>query len=263
MDAVSVGSVSQFTVSLAAQLNGVTPEAILKIVVIDLVLSGDNAVVIAMAVKSLPGRVARRAAVIGAAGAVILRVLFAALAALLLSVPYLQAIGGIALFWIAYKLLIEEEEGEDRPGEIHGFWEAVRIIIVADAVMSLDNILAVGGASHGNLPLLLFGLALSIPIVLFGSQLLTTLLRRWPVLAYAGAGVLAWTAAEMVVHDAKIRPLLAATPLPRLDLVLIVLATAVTLALGWWSARRMASRAGEGEAAVAEIPSALASEAAE
>lgn len=223
-------------------LDGITLDAVLKIVVIDLVLSGDNAVVIAMAVKSLPEKVARRASIIGAAGAVILRVVFAALAALLLSVPYLQAIGGIALFWIAYKLLIEEEEGEETPGEIHGFWEAVRIIIIADAVMSLDNILAVGGASHGNVTLLLFGLALSIPIVLFGSQFLTTLLRRWPMLAYVGAGVLAWTAAEMVMHDQKVRPVVDGLGVPGLHLVLIAASTVATLVLGWASSRHMAAQ---------------------
>ncbi|MEB3330025.1 MAG: YjbE family putative metal transport protein [Candidatus Sericytochromatia bacterium] len=260
MDAISFGWLAQLTAVLAAQLQGVTPDAVLKIVVIDLVLSGDNAVVIAMAVKALPERVARRAAVIGALGAVVLRVVFAALAAVLLAVPYLQAIGGLALFWIAYKLLIEEEEGGAGPGEIHGFWEAVRIIIVADAVMSLDNILAVGGASHGNLPLLLFGLALSIPIVLFGSQLLTSLLRRWPLLAYVGAGVLAWTAAEMVVHDAKIKPVLDATALPRLDLALVVAATAATLALGWWSARRASSGEGQDAPEALQPPASLAAE---
>ena len=141
---------------------------VLKITVIDLVLSGDNAVVIAMAVRSLPKDIARKASIFGAGAAVALRIAFTAAAALLLHVPFLQAVGGAILFWIAYKLLIEEEEGEERPGEIRDFWEAVRIIVLADLVMSLDNILAVGGASEGNLALMLFGLALSIPLVLFG-----------------------------------------------------------------------------------------------
>ncbi|MEB3198069.1 MAG: TerC family protein [Candidatus Sericytochromatia bacterium] len=223
---------------LGLSLDGISLDAVLKIVVIDLVLSGDNAVVIAMAVKSLPPSIARRAAVIGAAGAVGLRVIFAALAAFLLAVPYLQAIGGLVLFWIAFKLLTEEEEAEERHGEIQSFWEAVRIIILADVVMSLDNILAVGGASHGNITLLLFGLALSIPIVLFGSQILTGMLRRWPLLAYVGAGVLAWTAAEMVVHDKKVGPLLIATGIPYLDYGLAFLATAMVLLGGYWVTRR-------------------------
>lgn len=229
-------------------LEGVTLDAIMKIVVIDLVLSGDNAVVIAMAVKSLPPAIARKAAIIGAAGAVGLRVLFAALAAFLLAVPYLQAVGGAVLFWIAYKLLIEEEDGEETPGEIHNFWEAVRIIILADVVMSLDNILAVGGASHGNIALLLFGLALSIPIVLFGSQVLTGMLRRWPALAYLGSGVLAWTAAEMIVHDKKIGPMIDTLQVARLDTIFCAVATVLVLGLGYLSARRMAAK-NEAEAA--------------
>ncbi len=224
-------------------LEGVTLDAIMKIVVIDLVLSGDNAVVIAMAVKSLPPAIARKAAVIGAIGAVGLRVTFAALAAVLLTVPYLQAVGGAILFWIAYKLLIEEEEGDEAPGEIHNFGEAVRIIILADVVMSLDNILAVGGASHGNIALLLFGLALSIPIVLFGSQVLTTMLRRWPALAYLGSGVLAWTAAEMIVHDKRIGPIVESLHVPRIDLLFSATATVLVLGLGYLAARRMAARA--------------------
>lgn len=223
-------------------LDGVTLEQVMKIVVIDLVLSGDNAVVIAMAVKSLPSAIARRAAIIGAAGAVGLRVVFAAAAAYLLAIPYLQAFGGMILFWIAYKLLIQEEEGEESPGEIHNFGEAVRIIILADLVMSLDNILAVGGASHGNLLLLLFGLALSIPIVLFGSQMLTTVLRRWPALAYVGSGVLAWTAAEMIVHDKKVGPLVDSVGVWHLDTIFQVLATLLVLALGYMAARRMKAK---------------------
>jgi YjbE family integral membrane protein len=231
-------------------LDGVTFDSIMKIVVIDLVLSGDNAVVIAMAVKSLPPAIARKAAIIGAAGAVGLRVVFAAAAAFLLAIPFLQAIGGAILFWIAYKLLIEEEDGEETPGEIHNFAEAVRIIILADLVMSLDNILAVGGASHGNITLLLFGLGLSIPLVLFGSQVLTSMLRRWPALAYLGSGVLAWTAAEMIVHDKKVGPMIDLLNVPRLDTIFCAVATAVVLGLGYLAARRMAARA-EAESAAA------------
>ena len=223
---------------------GITATAVFNIVIIDLVLSGDNAVVIAMAVKSLPPSVARRAAVIGAAGAVGLRIIFTAAAALMLNVQYLQAIGGVVLFWIAYKLLIEEVEGEETPGEIHNFWEAVRIIILADLVMSLDNILAVGGASHGNPLLLLFGLALSIPLVLFGSQLLTTMLRRWPALAYIGSGILTWTAAEMIVHDKAVKLLVdpVLNGVAYYDKIFCAIMTALVLGLGWAAARRMAAK---------------------
>jgi YjbE family integral membrane protein len=218
-------------------MEGVTLDAVLKIIVIDLVLSGDNAVVIAMAVKSLPPQIARRAALIGAAGAVLLRVFFAALAAILLVVPYLQAIGGAILFWIAFKLLVGDEEAHDA-GDVKGFWHAVRIIVLADIVMSLDNILAVGGAAHGNLLLLSFGLALSIPIVLFGSQVLTGLIHRWPLLAYVGAGVLAWTAGEMVLHDKMVGPFVTAFGIARLDTMLTVAATVTVLLAGYWASRK-------------------------
>ncbi|MEB3285420.1 MAG: TerC family protein [Candidatus Sericytochromatia bacterium] len=221
---------------LALTLNGVTLDAVLKIIVIDLVLSGDNAVVIAMAVRRLPPRIARRAAIIGAAGAVILRILFAALAAFLLVVPYLQAVGGLMLFWIAYKLLIEDGDDQEIE-EVQGFWQAVRVIVWADLVMSLDNILAVGGAAHGNLVLLVFGLALSIPIVLFGSQILTGLLHRWPALAYAGAGVLAWTAGEMLLHDAKVSPWVAGVP--GLERVALVSTTCLVLLAGYLMKRKL------------------------
>lgn len=211
---------------------------VLKITVIDLVLSGDNAVVIAMAVRSLPKDIARKASIFGAGAAVALRIAFTAAAALLLHVPFLQAVGGAILFWIAYKLLIEEEEGEERPGEIRDFWEAVRIIVLADLVMSLDNILAVGGASEGNLALMLFGLALSIPLVLFGSQILASLLQRWPVLAYIGSGVLAWTAGRMVVHDEILHKYLSALNIPQMELVLPGIATAVVIGAGFLASKR-------------------------
>lgn len=231
---------------MAGFLDGVTLEQVLRIVAIDLVLSGDNAVVIAMAVKNLPTDIARKAAVAGAMGAVGLRILFTAMAAFVLNIPLLGALGGLVLFWIAYKLLIEEEEGEDAPGQITSFWEAVRIIILADVVMSLDNILAVGGAAHGSLALLLFGLAVSIPIVLFGSQLLSAALHRYPWLAYLGSGILAWTAAEMITHDPKVKLVLegqmGATGLGPTQYGIQAVCTALTLGLGFLASRRMAAR---------------------
>jgi YjbE family integral membrane protein len=176
--------------------------AALSIVIIDLTLSGDNAVVIGMAAHRLPARQRRLAVVLGAGGAVGLRVIFTGLAALLLDIPLLKAAGGLVLAWIAYKLLREEEE-EAGPSHKHGesLADAVRIIVLADVVMSLDNILAVGGASHGNLQLLLFGLALSMPIVMFGSSVLAALMSRLHWLVYLGAAVLAWTSGQMIVED--------------------------------------------------------------
>ncbi len=179
---------------------------VLNIVAVDLLLSGDNAVVIAMAVASLPKELARKAAIWGAVGAVGLRIVFAALAALLLGIPLLEAIGGLLLFWIAWKLLVGEGDDDENPaGQVTHFFHAVRTIILADVVMSLDNILAVGGASHGDLKLLLFGLALSIPIVLFGSSLLTKVLHRFPAIAYVGAAILVNLAAQMFLNDKFVR----------------------------------------------------------
>ncbi len=174
--------------------------AVLSIVIIDLVLSGDNAVVIGMASRRLPPEQRRKAIIFGAAGAIGLRITFTAMVALLLGIPFLQAIGGAVLVWIAFKLLRQEhDEANVREGA--NLFDAVRTIIIADVIMSLDNILAVGGAAHGNLALLLFGLALSMPIIMFGSNLVATLMNRLPWLVYLGSAVLAFTAGEMIFED--------------------------------------------------------------
>jgi YjbE family integral membrane protein len=178
-------------------------KAVLSIVMIDLVLSGDNAVVIGMAARRLPPGQQRQAMVLGAGGAVGLRVLFTAMAALLLDIPLLQAIGGLVLIWIAYKLLRDEAK-EHTVREGNTLFEAVRTIVLADVIMSLDNILAVGGAAHGSLWLLIFGLMLSMPIILFGSRLVAALMNRLPWLVTVGSAVLAYTAAEMILKDPKI-----------------------------------------------------------
>jgi YjbE family integral membrane protein len=226
--------------------------ALINIIIIDLVLSGDNAVVIAMAVQHLPPNIARKAAILGAMGAVGLRVIFTALAAFLLAVPLLQAIGGAVLFWIAYSLLIEKEEDDLGGKEVHSFGDAIRIIIMADVVMSLDNVLAVGGAAHGDLRLLLFGLALSIPLVLFGSSFLTGVLRKWPVLGYLGSAVLAWTAGRMIVHDKVVHGWLAPMNLPLLDNLLPSMAVTIILALGYFANERMKKQYATAKAARTE-----------
>jgi YjbE family integral membrane protein len=177
-----------------------TLQAIISIIIIDLVLSGDNAVIIGMAARQLSPENRRRAILIGGAGAVGLRIIFTALAALLLGVPFLQAAGGLLLLYIAYKLVTQKEH-DASVSEAHSLSQAIRTIILADVVMSLDNILAVGGAAHGNLWLLLFGLALSIPIILFGSGLVATLLNRYPFLLYVGVIVLIHTAIAMILED--------------------------------------------------------------
>ena len=171
-----------------------------SIVLIDLVLSGDNAVVIGMAVRDLPGQLRKQAILVGTLGAIGLRVTFTILAALLLEVPYLRTVGGFLLFWIAAKLVRGEEE-EAHVNSAASFWQAVTLIIVADFTLSLDNILAVAGAANGHLGLLTFGLFLSIPILMLGSAAIAQLLNRWPWLNWVGALIIVWAGAQLISHD--------------------------------------------------------------
>ncbi|MFZ5816690.1 MAG: TerC family protein [Bacillota bacterium] len=174
---------------------------VLSVILIDLVLSGDNALVIGMACANLPARQRRAGILCGALAAIALRICLAAGAATLLQVPWLQAAGGLLLLWIAYKLSRGEPEGGHRVAPATGLWQAVRTIALADLVMSVDNVLAVGGVARGNIGLLLFGLGLTIPIIIGGSTLVAALLRLAPWLVHAGAAVLAWTAGVMVTED--------------------------------------------------------------
>lgn len=171
-----------------------------SIVLIDLVLSGDNAVVIGMAARRLSDENRRKAIVWGGVGAVGLRVIFTVAAALLLGLPYLQAIGGVLLLWIAYRL-VKPSHQEAHVREAGSLSDAIKTIILADVVMSLDNILAVGGAAHGHLGLLIFGLMLSIPILMLGSNLVARLLQRLPILLYIGVFVLVHAAIGMILGD--------------------------------------------------------------
>lgn len=175
-------------------------EAVISIIIIDLVLSGDNAVVIGMAARRLSDDNRRRAILWGGAAAVGLRMLFTILAALLLEIPYLQLGGGLLLFWIAYRLL-KPGAHEEGVNEAQSLGQAIRTIVLADVVMSLDNILAVGGAADGHLGLLVFGLLLSIPILLLGSDLVARVMGRFPGILYIGVLVLLHTATSMVLED--------------------------------------------------------------
>jgi YjbE family integral membrane protein len=175
--------------------------ALLGIVLIDLVLSGDNAIVIGMAVRNLPPQQKRVAILGGTAGAVILRVILTALAALLLRVPLLQAAGGLVLVWITYRLLSPSGHGDGADHSGDSFGQAIRMIILADVSMSIDNVLAVGAAAQGDLVLLLFGLSLSLAIIMAGGSLVATLLGKLPWLIYVGGGVLLILAGEMIAED--------------------------------------------------------------
>ncbi|WP_449600506.1 TerC family protein [Paenibacillus sp. Marseille-Q9583] len=178
-----------------------------EILMINLVLSGDNAMVIAMASKDLPEKHRKIAVWWGAAGAVILRCLLTFVAVLLLKIPYIQAGGGILLLWIAFKLLLEEEE-DLRVAETSSVWKSIRTILVADFIMSLDNVLAIAGLAKGDLALIVIGIALSIPIVVWGSGLIVGWLHRFPLLVFIGAYILAFTAGDMMLQDAKLGTML-------------------------------------------------------
>ena len=214
-----------------------------SIVVIDLLLAGDNAVVIAMAVRGLPSQQRRRGIVFGALAAVLLRVVLTFFVAQLLRLSFVKLAGGLLILWVAMKLFSQGEE-EDKAGRsAAGVWEAIKIIVVADATMSLDNMLAVGGASHGNPFLLLFGLALSIPFVIFTSDLLSRLMDRFPVVVYAGAGILGKVSAEMLLTDPFVQARLAVSR-PALYAAEAFLAAGLVL-MGWLLTRRRARASAE------------------
>ena len=189
--------------------------ALFAIVVIDLVLAGDNAIVIALAARSLPADLRRRAIIWGTAGAIGVRAVMSLAVVALLKIPGLQATGGLLLVWIAYRLLVPVDksagEAAGKPSAA-GFWPAIRTIVMADAVMGLDNVLGVAGAAQGSFLLVILGLLISVPIVVWGSTLILSLVDRYPAIIYLGAGVLAWTAAVMLVHEPLLKDWLAAQP---------------------------------------------------
>jgi YjbE family integral membrane protein len=171
-----------------------------QIIMINIVLSGDNAVVIALASRSLPPRQQKQAILFGSFGAIVLRILLTFVAVYLLSQPYLKIIGAVLLFWIGVKMLIPEDDEAELDSSEH-LWSAIKTIIIADLVMSLDNVLGVAAAAKGSLILLVLGLAISIPLIIYGSTLLLKLMQRWPIIITAGGGVLGWVAGEMMVTD--------------------------------------------------------------
>lgn len=181
---------------------------LLSIVLIDLILAGDNAVIIAMAVRSLPRKQRTKGIALGAGAAVILRVILTFFAAQLLQVQFIKFIGGAVILWIAVKLFVEGAPGEEDHKEAKTLWQAIWVIIIADITMSTDNVLAVAGASKGNVFLLLFGLGLSIPFVVFTSNLLAMLIDKYPYVIYIGAAVLGRVGGEMMITDPFITNLL-------------------------------------------------------
>ncbi|MFZ5827899.1 MAG: TerC family protein [Bacillota bacterium] len=201
-------------------MDGLT--GVLSVILIDLVLSGDNALVIGMACAGLPPEQRRTGILYGSLAAIALRISMAVGAATLLRVPWLQAVGGILLLFIAYKLSRGSEESDHAIAPSASLWDAIRTVALADLVMSLDNVLAVGGVARENLSLLLFGLALTIPIIIWGSALVAGLLRRAPWLIHVGAAVLAWTAGAMIAENPALRLRSDSPLMPALACVLVL-----------------------------------------
>ncbi|HUU24403.1 MAG TPA: TerC family protein [Methyloceanibacter sp.] len=176
--------------------------AVLQIIWIDLLLSGDNAVVIALACRKLPASQRAMGIALGTLVAIALRIVFTGLVTTLMTMPYVKLIGGVLLIWIAIKLLTgEEDNGGDKVESSSSLWQAVKIIAIADAVMSLDNVIAIAMAARGSYALLMFGLAVSIPLIMAGAAIVMELLERFPIIVWAGAALLGWIAGEIISKD--------------------------------------------------------------
>lgn len=178
--------------------------SVMKIMASNIVLSGDNAVVIAMASRNLPDGVRQRAIFLGSLGAILLRIVFCAIVGLLLGAPYLKLVGGALLFWIGIKLIMEEEDGDANIKGHVTLFAAITTIVVADAVMSLDNAIAIAASAHGNMALITVGLLLSIPIIMLGASLISKLLDRYAWLGLAGAALIGWIGGEIIAGDGRV-----------------------------------------------------------
>ena len=214
--------------------------ALLAIVLIDLVLAGDNAIVIALAARNLPSPLQKKAIVWGTVGAIAVRSLMTVGVVWLLKIPGLMLAGGLGLLWIAFRLLADTADDSHCGPSATTFWGAMKVIIAADALMGVDNVLGVAGAAHGSMALVVIGLLVSVPIVVFGSSLVLKLVERFPFIITLGAAVLAYTAAKMIVGEPWLDPLFDPDggwhALARQGTY--VLAIAGVLGLGWWTTRR-------------------------
>lgn len=182
--------------------------ALFQIAIINILLSGDNAVVIALACRSLPPKQQKQAFIVGSVGIVVLMTVLTAFAAYLLTLPYIEIIGSVLLLWIGIKLLMSDD-GDGNIKDSSNFWDAVKTIIIADIVMSLDNVLGMAGAARGHLGMLMLGLVITIPLILFGSAMIMKLMERFPIFVTGGAGLLGWVAGEMAVADPGIKAFVA------------------------------------------------------
>jgi YjbE family integral membrane protein len=214
--------------------------ALLAIILIDLVLAGDNAIVIALAARGLPPEYQNKAILWGTVGAIVVRSAMTVGVVWLLKIPGLMLVGGLGLLWIAYKLISDTSADEHQGVGATTFWGAMKTIIVADALMGVDNVLGVAGAANGSFDLVVIGLLISIPIVVLGSKLVSRLVEKWPVIIHLGAAVLAFTAAQMIINEKLLDPIFdGGETINQLARgATYVLAIAGVLGLGWWATKR-------------------------
>lgn len=211
--------------------------ALMAIILIDLVLAGDNAIVIALAARSLPSHLQKKAIIWGTVGAIVVRSVMTLGVVWLLKVPGLMLIGGLGLVWIAYKLLADQG-GDEHDGPMAStFWGAMKTIVVADALMGVDNVLGVAGAAHGSFDLVVIGLLISVPIVVFGSSVVLKLVERFPIIIQLGSAVLALTAAKMIVSEPMLSDFFA-DGRAWARWTIYVVAVVGVLAAGWWANQR-------------------------
>ncbi len=230
--------------------------ALLAIVLIDLVLAGDNAIVIALAARNLPPHLQKKAIAWGAVGAIAVRSVMTVGVVWLLKIPGLMLVGGLALLWIAYKLLVDQGGKEHDDPVATTFLGAMKTIVVADALMGIDNVLGVAGAAQGSFGLVVIGLVISVPIVVFGSTMVLKLVERFPVIIKIGAAVLALTAAKMIVSEPLLDPIYGSTGAPSslqalqtvAEYVTYALAVAGVLGAGVWATRRSKTKNHNGQA---------------
>ena len=209
---------------------------LMKIIWINIILSGDNAVVIALAARTLPPEQQRKAILFGSGAAVVFRIVLTVVAVKLLALSYLQVIGGALLLWIGVQLLSGEDEEEGEAKEHGGLMAAVRTILIADIVMSLDNVIAVAAAAKGSTSLLIIGLAISIPLVIFGSTLMIKLMERFPIIVTLGAALIGWVGGETIASDVALKSTLEANP--SLHYIAAAVGAAVVIGLGKFLQKR-------------------------
>ena len=218
--------------------------ALLAIILIDLVLAGDNAIVIALAARNLPANLKKKAIIWGTIGAIIVRSLMTLGVVWLLQIPSLMLFGGLGLLWIAYRLIAEDGGNDEHGPMATTFWGAMKTIVIADALMGVDNVLGVAGAAHGSMDLVVIGLLVSVPIVVFGSTMVLRLVERFPIIIQLGSAVLAFTAAKMIISEPLLDDVFDPNAVARWSTYAVCIVG--VLAAGWWASRasRRAADAG-------------------